>query len=196
MNCDQVFAVLTRGPFPTGAPTDRRVEAHLEACRSCRRLAEALRADDPPDEEAVSPEESRTLPGYRGPAPFAARSSLRVLASDRVGPPRPRAPMRGAGRRTDSAGAVVRGALWLLTGLALGVLASGVWKASQRRTAAQPPGPALVLPAALPCAGQSAPGGATRSACCLACHERDRQGEHSPHARGALARACRACHFD
>jgi hypothetical protein len=28
MNCDQVFDVLTRGPFPTGEPSDEPVEHH------------------------------------------------------------------------------------------------------------------------------------------------------------------------
>ena len=43
MNCDQVFDILTRGPFPTGTSCDTPVEAHLNTCAECRRLAEALR---------------------------------------------------------------------------------------------------------------------------------------------------------
>ena len=43
MDCDQVFMILTRGPFPTGEPWDEQVEAHLESCSECWRLAEALR---------------------------------------------------------------------------------------------------------------------------------------------------------
>src|SRR5918997_915126 len=43
MNCDQVFMILTRGPFPTGEPWDEEVEGHLESCSECWRLAEALR---------------------------------------------------------------------------------------------------------------------------------------------------------
>src|SRR5258707_616664 len=64
MNCDQVFDILTRGPFPTGTPCDTGVEAHLAACRECRRLAEALRPALELFQEAVGPEESRDLPGY------------------------------------------------------------------------------------------------------------------------------------
>src|SRR5262245_36461260 len=43
MDCDQVFMILTRGPFPTGEAWDEDVEAHLETCGECWRLAEALR---------------------------------------------------------------------------------------------------------------------------------------------------------
>ncbi|MEX0676348.1 MAG: hypothetical protein WD063_04695 [Pirellulales bacterium] len=64
MNCDQVFDVLTRGPFPTGTPCDVPVEAHLCACPQCRRLAEALRPALELFQESVDPEESRDLPGY------------------------------------------------------------------------------------------------------------------------------------
>lgn len=65
ISCDEVFDVLTRGPFPTGRPSDGVVEAHLGHCADCQRLAEALR---PAVElfEAVAPEESRTLPSYGG----------------------------------------------------------------------------------------------------------------------------------
>lgn len=64
MNCDQVFDVLTRGPFPTGTACDAPVEAHLQVCPECRRLAEALRPALELFQEAIGPEESRDLPGY------------------------------------------------------------------------------------------------------------------------------------
>ena len=64
MNCDQVFDILTRGPFPTGTACDAGVEAHLGICPECRRLAEALRPAIELFQEAVGPEESRDLPGY------------------------------------------------------------------------------------------------------------------------------------
>jgi hypothetical protein len=72
MNCDQVFNVLTRGPFPTGDPGDEEVEAHLEFCSDCWRLAEALRPAIEVFQEAVPPSESRDLPGYWGDARPAA----------------------------------------------------------------------------------------------------------------------------
>ncbi len=64
MNCDQVFDILTRGPFPTGSACDADVEAHLGECAECHRLAEALRPAIELFQEAIGPEESRDLPGY------------------------------------------------------------------------------------------------------------------------------------
>ncbi len=68
MDCDQVFAILTRGPFPTGELWDEDVEAHLEKCAGCWRIAEALRPALEVFQEAVPPAESRDLPGYWGDA--------------------------------------------------------------------------------------------------------------------------------
>lgn len=68
MDCDQVFMILTRGPFPTGEPWDEQVEAHLESCGECWRLAEALRPALEVFQEAVPPAEGRELPGYWGDA--------------------------------------------------------------------------------------------------------------------------------
>lgn len=72
MDCDQVFMILTRGPFPTGEPWDEQVEEHLEHCADCWRLAEALRPALEVFQEAVPPAESRDLPGYWGDARPAA----------------------------------------------------------------------------------------------------------------------------
>src|SRR5262245_56629396 len=72
MDCDQVFMILTRGPFPTGEAWDEQVEAHLETCTECWRLAEALRPALEVFQEAVPPAESRELPGYWGDARPAA----------------------------------------------------------------------------------------------------------------------------
>ncbi len=64
MNCEHVFDVLTRGPFPAGDPDDDAVLEHLEVCPSCHRLAEALRPALELFQEAVSAEEGRDLPGF------------------------------------------------------------------------------------------------------------------------------------
>lgn len=80
MDCDQVFMILTRGPFPTGALTDEQVEDHLEACAECWRLAEALRPADEVFQEAVPAIESRDLPGYWGDA-RPARAAVAQLAN-------------------------------------------------------------------------------------------------------------------
>jgi len=68
-NCDQVFDVLTRGPFPTGEPEDESVEHHLRACYECRRLAEALRPAVALLHEAVAADQAIDLPEYQGSLP-------------------------------------------------------------------------------------------------------------------------------
>ena len=66
INCDQVFDILTRGPFPSGDPRDSDVEMHLIACHDCRQLAEALRPAVELIHEAVPSSEHHELPGYHG----------------------------------------------------------------------------------------------------------------------------------
>ncbi len=67
MTCDDVFDILTRGPFPSGAAAeDEQVEQHLARCAECRRLATALRPAVELFQEAIEPDESSDLPGYRG----------------------------------------------------------------------------------------------------------------------------------
>lgn len=66
MNCDHVFDMLTRGPFPSGDPQDESVELHLQACHECRQLAEALQPAVDLFREVIGPEEGSGLPGYRG----------------------------------------------------------------------------------------------------------------------------------
>lgn len=68
IHCDDVFEILTRGPFPNGESSDELVERHLGSCAGCRRLAEALRPAIELFEEAIGPEESRHLPRYWGEA--------------------------------------------------------------------------------------------------------------------------------
>ncbi len=69
LNCDQVFDVLTRGPFPSGEPSDEGVEHHLQACHECRRLAEALRPAVALLHEAVDRDQATGLPEYQGSLP-------------------------------------------------------------------------------------------------------------------------------
>ncbi|MCC7474345.1 MAG: hypothetical protein IT425_03025 [Pirellulales bacterium] len=84
MDCDQVFMILTRGPFPTGEAWDEQVETHLETCGDCWRLAEALRPALEIFQEAVPPAEGRNLPGYWGDA-RPSSSSLGHLTSHTIG---------------------------------------------------------------------------------------------------------------
>lgn len=82
MDCDRVFMELTRGPFPSGAPTDSLVEEHLEGCTDCWRFAEALRPADDRLEEGVPPYQLSDLPGYWGEGSAArhAYHQVRTLA--------------------------------------------------------------------------------------------------------------------
>jgi hypothetical protein len=137
MNCDQVFDVLTRGPFPTGAASDAAVERHLRACHECRELAEALQPAVELLHEAISPDEASGLPEYSGalsasegnvataeawrPTPL----SVRKLARQEV---LSRRPSRWLGLARFSAAAVL---LFAVGSLAYGVLT----------TARQPGGP-------------------------------------------------------
>lgn len=66
IDCDHVFDILTRGPFPNGDATDTGVEMHLIACHDCRRLAEALRPAIDLFHETVPATELEDLPGYHG----------------------------------------------------------------------------------------------------------------------------------
>src|SRR3990172_5625296 len=81
MDCDQVFMVLTRGRSPAGEPWDEAVEAHLESCADCWRLADALRPAAEVFQESVPPAESRDLPGYWGDARPAANVMAQINQS-------------------------------------------------------------------------------------------------------------------
>jgi hypothetical protein len=70
VNCDGVFDILTRGPFPSGCATDEAVEAHLVHCRECQRLAEALRPAVALFQESIGADEGRDVPGYWGETCF------------------------------------------------------------------------------------------------------------------------------
>jgi hypothetical protein len=88
MNCDRVFDILTRGPFPSGAASDGAVQRHLGGCAECRQLAEALRPALDLIHESVPPEESWGLPGYwedvpPGQLPGAHRATQPVTVKQR-----------------------------------------------------------------------------------------------------------------
>jgi hypothetical protein len=85
MDCDQVFMILTRGPFPTGEDWDEQVESHLEVCSDCWRLAEALRPALEVFQEAVPPSEGRDLPGYWGDARPASAAVAQLVSATKKG---------------------------------------------------------------------------------------------------------------
>jgi hypothetical protein len=80
MHCDRVYAILTRGPFPSGEVTDVAVEIHLAHCVECRRLAEALR----PLEDHTGTPDTAHLPGYRGDHPRWDPDTSPALAQNSV----------------------------------------------------------------------------------------------------------------
>jgi hypothetical protein len=87
MNCEEVFVILTRGPFPSGARSDAAVEAHLQICPDCQRLAAALRPNDRGLQETIESEDTRALPGYWGNL-LGSSSDLAISLTDTVGFPR------------------------------------------------------------------------------------------------------------
>jgi len=122
MTCDDVFDALTRGPFPSGGWDDEPVEEHLAHCPACRRLATALQPALELFQEAIGPEESEGLPGYRGRAVLPGGDGYREHHRENADPtpsradaaaglrpvwPRLQAPSRGRSPRgtTQNAGA-------------------------------------------------------------------------------------------
>jgi hypothetical protein len=101
VDCDHVFEVLTRGPFPTGAADDAAVEHHLRACHDCRRLAEALRPAIELLHEAVADDEALALPEYQGAlaCDLPVRRRAMRLAGDIEAPPSEAVAVVTAGRR-------------------------------------------------------------------------------------------------
>ena len=82
MNCDLVFEILTRGPFPAGQPTDATVELHLLSCYECRQLAEALRPATSLFHEALGDDRAvADLPGYHGDLPVMTARPSAVAAA-------------------------------------------------------------------------------------------------------------------
>jgi hypothetical protein len=144
VNCDQVFDVLTRGPFPTGEASDEAVEQHLRACHDCRRLAEALRPAVALMHEAVSGDQALSLPEYQGSLPLpqlddspddSPRSLIFGLRRlDRQPPPLPRPPFDYAqlinGMRLLAASVLV---------VALGIVAWGLLMSARNAGVADSP---------------------------------------------------------
>lgn len=119
LNCDQVFDVLTRGPFPTGDASDEPVEHHLRACHECRRLAEALRPAVELMHESLGPDAAVDLPEYQGVLAAVEHS----VATDQIQKPTPLAvrklPRRAAPSRRKFDAAQFFGALRLIAAVVL-----------------------------------------------------------------------------
>lgn len=220
IHCDEVFDILTRGPFPTGAPSDGIVESHLSHCDACHQLAEALRPAIELMQEAIGPEESGNLPRYGGavadswnetPAtlktkPAVAAHRVRTV----IRPMAPALPWRSAARFAAAAcvglvvaallrQVVMQGAMARRGGQA--VAAAAHWRLTSDAhqwvddislgDLCRQPVAGLTLAAAGP--GQAAEN-ALNLACCLGCHAAKRNPLLPTERVGAFVQACQACH--
>ena len=132
MDCDEVIAVLFRGPFPSGAPTDDAVERHLYECGSCAEIAEGLKPAPDLFHEALTPRENQSLPGYHGS--FGCDALAPGFGSASVGPTSPSGALaptvQSRPARVDHALAEPRVApaantgAWVRTAVALAVVGS------------------------------------------------------------------------
>lgn len=224
MNCDQVFDILTRGPFPNGETTDAAVELHLIACHECRQLAEALRPAINLFHEAVPSTELRDLPGYTG---ALCAYDQRFLAEPKTATmDRPRAPTRWYQQLRHVAtsteflmprvalalmiGATFMGLLWTTErpNASSSASTAGVWAAGHAPTI-RPEGKQLLLALALPngCRhglpdwlngdrNQRPLAAAEESTlqCCTQCHAAKLASATLPESLGKIVRSCHACH--
>jgi len=220
MNCDQVFEVLTRGPFPTGAESDEAVEHHLRCCHDCRELAEALQPAVELLHEALATEEVSGLPEYQG-ALASARGSVATAEAWRPTPLSVRrlAETNVVQRRPSTLASFARFTAALVL---LGALGSLVWDVistdkhtatSRERTPARLDQAGLLtlaslkLPAdcfpreALLNVGTSAVPAAPAAAinqdalrCCTECHNAAYPGRAMLGTFSAMQRSCVACH--
>lgn len=210
-HCDQVFDVLTRGPFPTGDASDHWVEEHLSCCHECRQLAEALRPAVELFHEAIQPEDCRDLPGYRG---VHARASGGPGLAQLVAQAIETEPSATSARPVPQVQHVwhVWRASWklqLTAALALGMLFMLAWTGARpnRFPLAQiqsqsldfyPSTEGFATLAALPLSTACQfPGSASRHAdwrCCTQCHASERGPQVTSAMLTHIATSCQACH--
>ncbi len=120
VNCDQVFDILTRGPFPSGEATDEPVERHLLACHECRTLAEALRPAVGLIHEVIDSDEAG-LPGYRGQLAEASGQRVSTAVMTAVQATASTVPVAKGNAARDSShrGATGQTRIWQLAVVAL-----------------------------------------------------------------------------
>ena len=218
IHCDEVFDILTRGPFPTGAVSDGVVESHLTRCDDCRRLSEALRPAVELFQEAVAPEESRGLPSYWGNSCDDDDSWVddevdlpRSLSSYHpAGPRRYDLPLRSFMQAVPWAAAVLVGialANWLSPAAtspdaAVADITKPRWRLNQLPSqwlfehkvpeACYQPFPAVQTIVANLNGGD--PSAAVRLACCKGCHAESRKAPKGSVATNEILATCVACH--
>jgi hypothetical protein len=208
VDCDQVFEVLTRGPFPTGEAIDGPVERHLATCHECRALAEALRPAMELLHEAIDAEESRDLPGYYG-APSTSGGLAQLVAAaidaEQAEVAVPRTKTRPASwwrdwlltsRAETFFAAMAGGVLLVLAMVALqGVMPT---RASQSVVAAAPTQEGIIHLASLNLRNECfswKPGQELAvNHCCTECHAAGGKLASPPKTVAIIAANCRACH--
>lgn len=103
MDCDEVFTVLTRAPFPTGSSkTDWPVQRHLARCQACQQLAEALRPAPELFHEALTPVQARRLPGYYVEATQPEIALVEITAGNARNGQQARPTVTAPARRTNA----------------------------------------------------------------------------------------------
>jgi hypothetical protein len=223
LNCDQVFEVLTRGPFPSGAPSDEGVEHHLRACHDCRQLAEALRPAVAMLHESIGRDRAGDLPEYQGSLPQRERRGLRpaVRATSTARAPR-------SGRAFDQAVGAVRLVAASLLAVALAFLVYGFALAPERprlggpfdgmlahgETTVLPDGPGLLTLTSLKLPSRCVPssyqalsqeqaealaqamsqGAKDALRCCTECHNPTKPLMNRANLVAVTAQSCSACH--
>lgn len=222
LNCDQVFELLTRGPFPSGGPDDSAVERHLGCCADCRQLAEALRPAVALFHEALAPEQAHNLPEYHGPVLEAAwqdSAEEGQLAPRRL-PRHPREIQLPPPNPPPAVRSDLRGTLQLAAGLLLAVIAGAALYGmahSLQQIRSRPDSFAAasyadrpvtltaagrrslaalhLKPVCLPELTQNASLAAADLVCCTHCHAEAAAGVHSQRVSIArLQQSCLACH--
>lgn len=196
MDCDGVFEILTRAPFPSGDEHDAAVEAHLCVCHDCRRLADALRPAVGLLHESLAGEDS--LPAYAG-----RLAELRPGLGLRT----PRLLHTGPLIAAMTAACLV---LWVLRAASH---TSGPLPPDARRPVAQSAvGPSTLAGLNLPfaCFGTNRRAGETftievapptsgrevtlQYLCCSSCHRPEGTGPASDRAVQVVSNACSSCH--
>jgi len=206
MNCDHVFEVLTRGPFPSGDPSDQAVEAHLAGCHDCRRLAEALRPALDLFHESLA-DERTGLPGYLGEqtrgqetVTTAVMEQIRQTAEPVAAPAAP-APMRPHSGLMQLIAAAFIGLALSASLLAISrrdhepeelqvaTKPSVLDSSAQRRLAS--------MKLAISCASYAQPGKVARDyKCCTLCHAAGRDKSTPIPAMLRVVSACKTCHLE
>lgn len=180
--CDDVFDVLTRGPFPAGTPEDADVEVHLRGCHECRQLAEALRPAVGLFHESLR--EGSLLPSYQGRLPATPMLDRQLPSKSLIIPA-----LMHAVR--------IAAAIMLITAACLTVLwLRSAGSGSERMSAqALPPARGAQLLANLKLPASCLPKLESAVAdCCTLCHAAALATSAPATAAPALAQSCQACH--